>query len=91
MWLGPAAADVHDVAGPHLRGLGIGIYFFSVNIAAYAIGSNIIGKLNDRLGAATSPLQMRYSLLVCPTACALAAVMLWLGSRRLATEKASEP
>src|SRR5437763_851757 len=26
MWLGPAAADVHDIAGPHLRGLGIGIY-----------------------------------------------------------------
>ncbi len=89
MWLGPAAADVHDIAGPHLRGLGIGIYFFSVNIAAYAIGSNIIGKLNDSLGAAASPLQMRYSLLVCPAACALAAVMLWLGSRKLAAQSAT--
>src|SRR4051812_13765371 len=39
MWLGPAAADVHDVAGPHLRGLGIGIYFFTVNLAAYGIGA----------------------------------------------------
>ncbi len=83
MWLGPAAADVHDIAGPHLRGLGIGIYFFSVNIAAYAIGSNLIGKLNDWLGASTAPLQMRYSLLICPVACALAALMLWLGSRRM--------
>ena len=86
MWLGPAAADVHDIAGPHLRGLGIGIYFFSVNIAAYAIGSNVIGKLNDWLGATTSPLQMRYSLLVCPAACVLAALLLWLGSRRLGNE-----
>jgi MFS family permease len=86
MWLGPAAADVHDIAGPHLRGLGIGIYFFSVNIAAYAIGSNIIGKLNDWLGVTTKPGLMRYSLLVCPAACAMAAVMLWLGSRRLAEE-----
>ena len=25
MWLGPAAGDVHDIAGPNLRGLGIGI------------------------------------------------------------------
>ncbi len=83
MWLGPAAADVHDIAGPHLRGLGIGIYFFSVNIAAYAIGSNVIGRLNDWLGATAAPLQMRYSLLVCPAACGLAALMLWLGSRRL--------
>ncbi len=86
MWLGPAAADVHDIAGPHLRGLGIGIYFFSVNIAAYAIGSNLIGMLNDRLGASTNPLQMRYSLLICPIACALAALMLRLGSRSLGRE-----
>ena len=86
MWLGPAAADVHDIAGPHLRGLGIGIYFFSVNIAAYGVGSNLIGKLNDWLGASTSPLQMRYSLLVCPAACGLAAMILWLGSRSLEKE-----
>ena len=83
MWLGPAAADIHDIAGPHLRGLGIGIYFFSVNIAAYAVGSNLIGKLNDWLGATAAPLRMRYSLLVCPAACVLATLMLWLGSRSL--------
>jgi MFS family permease len=91
MWLGPAAADVHDIAGPHLRGLGIGIYFFSVNIAAYAIGSNLIGKLNDWLGATAAPLQMRYSLLICPLACALASLMLWLGSRSLGKEESSTP
>jgi len=82
MWLGPAAADVHDIAGPHLRGLGIGIYFFSVNIAAYGIGSPLIGKLNDWLGVSVSPAQMRYSLLICPAVCAVAALMLWLGSRK---------
>jgi MFS family permease len=87
MWLGPAAADVHDIAGPHLRGLGIGIYFFSVNIAAYAVGSNIIGKLNDWLGAAQSPLQMRYSLLICPLACACAAFFLWRGGSRLENDQ----
>src|SRR5205814_9175464 len=73
----------HDVAGLDVGGLGIGIYCFSVNIAAYAFGSNLIGKLNDWLGASTSPLQLRYSLLICPVACALAALMLWLGSRRM--------
>jgi len=86
MWLGPAAADVHDIAGPNLRGLGIGIYFFSVNIAAYAIGSNLIGKLNDWLGASVTPLQMRYSLLVCPAACLAAALLLWRGSRSFPKE-----
>jgi hypothetical protein len=62
----------------------------SVNIAAYAVGSNLIGKLNDWLGASTTPLQMRYSLLICPAACVLAALMLWLGSRSLGRESAPD-
>jgi MFS family permease len=83
IWLGPAAADVHEIAGPQLRGLGIGIYFFAVNIAAYAIGAPLIGKLNDLLGAAQNPEGMRYAMLVSPIACALSAVLLWRGSRAI--------
>jgi len=81
MWVGPAAADVHDIAGPNLRGLGIGIFFSTVNLVAYGLGAPLIGKLNDVLGVATRPEAMRYALLVCPAACALSAVLLWLGSR----------
>lgn len=87
-WLGPAAADVHDIAGPHLRGLGIGIYFSTVNLVAYGVGSPLIGKLNDWLGGSTNPTQMRYSLLICPAACLLAALVLWRGSRALQAESA---
>ncbi len=86
MWLGPAAADVHDIAGPNLRGLGIGIYFFTVNIVAYGVGSPLIGKLSDWLGVSNNPGLMRYSLLICPAACALGALMLWRGSRQLKAE-----
>jgi MFS family permease len=82
-WLGPAAADVHDIAGPHLRGLGIGIYFSTVNIVAYGIGSPLIGKINDLLGVSGTPVMMRYSLLLCPIACALSAWLLWKGNRAL--------
>ncbi|MEA2572308.1 MAG: hypothetical protein QOI24_4309 [Acidobacteriota bacterium] len=81
MWVGPAAADIHDIAGPNLRGLGIGIFFSIANIAAYGIGSPLIGRLSDVLGVATNPEQMRIALLVCPAACALSAVLLWMGSR----------
>jgi MFS family permease len=81
MWVAPAAADLHEIAGPHLRGLGIGIFFSTVNIVAYGIGAPVIGKLNDHFGVATDPGQMRLGLLVCPAACAVAAVLLWLGSR----------
>ncbi len=81
MWVGPAAADVHDIAGPNLRGLGIGILFSAVNIVAYGIGSPLIGRISDTLGVALHPEAMRWALLVCPAACALAAVMLWAGRR----------
>ncbi len=80
-WLGAVAADVTEIAGAHLRGLGVAIYFFTVNIAAYIIGSNLIGFLNDKLGATENPAVIRYTLLVCPLSCLLAAICLWFGSQ----------
>jgi MFS family permease len=88
MWVAPATADLHEIAGPNLRGFGIGIFFSTVNIVAYGIGAPLIGKLNDWLGVAADPQQMRYSLLICPAACALATLLLWLGSR--ARERSAE-
>jgi len=89
MWVAPAAADVHEIAGPQLRGLGIGIYFFTIIIAAYGVGALLIGKLNDWAGVADNPQMMRYTLLVCPAASALGALLLWLGSRRLERDEKS--
>ena len=86
-WLGAAAADVTEISGANLRGLGIAIYFFTVNIAAYIIGSNLIGKLNDYLNVTENPAMMRYALLVCPASCLLSAICLWLGSRSLNNTK----
>ena len=80
-WLGAAAADATEIAGANLRGLGIAVYFFSVNIAAYLIGSNLIGYLSDKLGAAENPSMMRYALLVCPISCLLSAICLFVGRR----------
>ena len=51
LWVGPATADVHDLAGPNLRGLAIGIFFSSVNIVAYGIGSPVIGCTNPSTAA----------------------------------------
>lgn len=83
MWLGAAAADVHDIAGPQLRGLGVSIYFFAVNLAAYVVGAPLVGRLNDALGAGANPQMLRYGLLICPAASVLAALLLWLGGRKL--------
>ncbi len=83
-WLGPAAADMQDIAGPKLRGLGIGVYFFIVNAIAAGIAPPCIGKLNDVLGVAQDPLKMRQSLLVAPAACLLSAYLLYRGARAAA-------
>ncbi|MBV9494278.1 MAG: MFS transporter [Acidobacteria bacterium] len=88
IWVGPATADIHDLAGPNLRGIAIGVFFSIVNLVAYGIGSPLIGKLSDALGAATDPNRMRIALLVCPAACLLGAIVLWIGSRaRSATQR----
>jgi len=87
MWLGAAAADVHDIAGPQLRGLGVAIYFFAVNFAAYIVGAPLVGRLNDALGAGSNPQMLRYGLLICPAASVLAALLLWLGSRKLESSR----
>ncbi len=83
MWIAPSMADVHEMTGPYLRGLGIGVFVCLVHIAAYGIGSPLIGKLNDLLGAATNPGVMRYGFLVSPICCMLAAIFLWRGSKVL--------
>ncbi len=56
-------------------------------IAAYGIGAPLIGRVNDALGAGTNPQMMRYGMLLCPLASALAALLLWRGSRKLEQEK----
>ena len=83
IWIAPSMADVHDITGPHLRGLGIGMFVCLVNLVAYGIGSPLIGKVNDLLGAATNPGMMRYGYLISPIACAVAAILLWRGSHVL--------
>ena len=75
-WLEPAAADVHDIAGPHLRGLGISGE--PCHTRRYWIG-----KINDLLGVTRNPSMMKYSLLACPIACAISAWLLWKGNRAL--------
>jgi MFS family permease len=83
IWIAPSMADVHELTGPHLRGLGIGVFVCLINVLAYGIGSPLIGALNDLLGAARNPGVMRYSFLLNPICCILAAFFLRRGSRAL--------
>jgi MFS family permease len=79
IWLGPAAADVHELVGPQRRGLGVAVYYLVVNVIGYGIAPPLIGAISDALGSAQDPLQLRFALMVCPAACVIAAVCLWRG------------
>jgi MFS family permease len=83
IWIAPAMADAHEISGPHLRGLTVGVFVCLVHVIAYGIGAPLMGKVNDLLGAATNPEVMRYGFLTSPVACVVAAVILWRGSRTL--------
>jgi MFS family permease len=64
-WLGPAAAEVQERAGAARRGLGVGAYFFVVNLIGYGLGPVLIGRLSDLLGGARG---VQGALLLCPAA-----------------------
>lgn len=80
-WLGPAAADVHDLVPARLRGLGIAGYFFAVNVIGYGAAPPIVGAISDALGAKDDPTALATALLVSPLACLLAAGVLWRAAR----------
>ncbi|MCS6989272.1 MAG: MFS transporter [Chloroherpetonaceae bacterium] len=82
-WLGPSFADLNDIVEPKQRGLAVGVYFFIVNVAGYGIAPLVIGRLNDAMNVVANPDAMRLSLAVCPAASAVAALVLWLGSREM--------
>jgi len=79
----PGAADVTEIAGMDLRGLGIAVYFISANFAAYPIGSNLIGSLNDCSRDTTDPAKLRYALLDRPAPCLFSSVCVCAGSRSM--------
>jgi MFS family permease len=79
VWLGPAAADVAELAGARLRGLGIAVYYLVVNVLGYGLAPPAIGALSDALGSAADPMRLRLALVICPAACVLASLALARG------------
>jgi len=80
VWLGPAAADVHALVGPRLRGLGVAVCYLVVNLLGCGLAPPVIGGLSDALGSASDPLQLSWALIVCPVACVVAAAALTRGA-----------
>lgn len=84
-WLGPASADVQDLVAPEHRGTAISTYYLVVNAIGFGVGPPLIGAINDAIGAATDPGLLASSLLVCPVAASLGALVLLGGARSRAS------
>jgi MFS family permease len=82
VWFGPASAVVHDLVEPEIRSMAVAVYVLVLNVAAGA-SPILIGKLTDLSG---DPLFLQYALLITPAGDLLAAIFLYLGSRRLVAD-----
>jgi predicted MFS family arabinose efflux permease len=82
VWFGPASAVVHDLVEPRLRSMAVAVYVLVINVAA-GVSPILIGKLTDLSG---DPLFLQYTLLIAPAGDLLAALFLYLGSRRLVAD-----
>lgn len=80
-WLGPASADVQDMVAPEHRGTAISAYYLVVNLVGFGVGPPLIGAINDSIGASTDPSLLTLSLLVCPIAASVGALLLLGGAR----------
>lgn len=82
VWFGPASAVVHDLVEPEIRSMAVAVYVLVLNVAAGA-SPILIGKLTDLSG---DPLFLQYALLITPAGDLLAAIFLYLGSRRIVAD-----
>jgi MFS transporter, Spinster family, sphingosine-1-phosphate transporter len=80
-FLGPSSADVQDRVGPNQRGIAAALSIFCGNLLGSVIGPPIIGKLSDVLNVTAHPEMRRLSLLVCPAAALLSALVIYAASR----------
>lgn len=80
-WLGPASADVQDLADAPVRGTAIAGYYFVVNGVGYGIAPPIVGWLRDQS-------TLDAALIACPVAAVGAAALLALGARSRAARTA---
>jgi MFS family permease len=81
-WLGPAAADVHALVGPHRKGVGTAVYYFCVNMLGYGIAPLVVGAISDS-AVGGAPEGLRLALVSAPLCCIAASAVLWTASRKM--------
>lgn len=86
MWLGPTLSAVQHLVAPNMRATASAIFLFVNNLLGIGFGTWFLGRLSDVLRAEYGQESLRYSILYCLGFYALAAILFFLASRRLARD-----
>ncbi len=80
-WPGVAAAEVHSISGPSLRGVGVSLYLFAANLIGYGIGQPMLGAVSDGLRTQGQPSPVQLALWLAPVFLGVSFLLFWWASR----------
>ena len=83
VWLGPVVTAVTRLVPPEMRATAAALFLFINNLIGLGAGSTIIGLISDALTERYAEEALRYSAMATTTLYALAALLMFLASRRL--------
>ncbi|MFV3126284.1 spinster family MFS transporter [Niveispirillum sp. KHB5.9] len=86
MWLGPTLSAVQHLVPANMRATASAIFLFVNNLLGIGFGLWFLGLLSDMLRAEYGQESLRYSILYCLGFYALAALLFFLASKRLARD-----
>ncbi|MBA3667115.1 MAG: MFS transporter [Sphingomonas sp.] len=86
MWIGPVVTAITRLVPPEMRATAAALYLFILNLIGLGLGSTVIGAISDALTVRFGDEALRYSAMATTSLYALAALLMWLASRRLSRD-----
>ena len=83
VWLGPVITSIQHLVPPAMRATASASFLFVNNLLGIGFGIFFFGKMSDLLGPRFGAESLRYSILIGLVFYVLAAILLFLASRRL--------
>jgi hypothetical protein len=86
MWLGPVLTAVQHLVPAHMRATASALFLFINNLIGIGLGATLIGALSDSMRLRFGAESLRYAILAGTGFYLTAAILLYLGGRRLAKD-----
>ena len=90
IWLAPVIAAVQHLVPPAMRATASAVFLFVNNLIGIGAGTFVMGRMSDTLTARLGDEALRVAMLVSLSFYGIAAVLMWLASRRLERDWHSE-